>query len=149
MTRKKKPSPIDPSLPFPEPRKDTGPFFLNCEPPRRIMIAHPVGEPALSVRDIAEATRVEIEAKSREHGSTGGKKGSKTRLAAAEKKWRNRAFDLALEIRTEEKGKGLSQEKLATEITRLWRWEEPCRKSMLVLLIREWERDGKLPRRQK
>jgi hypothetical protein len=91
---------------------------------------------------------LEIKAKSREHGRRGGKKGSETRLAAAEEKWRNHALGLALEILLAEQDI-LPQEKLATEITRLWRWEESCHESMLTLLIRKWEQDGKLPRRRK
>jgi hypothetical protein len=146
MARKNNP-PLDPSLPFPEPRKETGPFFLSPEPPRRMMIPQPMGEPALSVHDIVEATRVEIEAKYHEHGRKGGKEGSKARLAAAEEKWRNHALDLALAIRTEQPR--IPQEKLATEIKLRWKWEEPCRKSMLVRLISKWEQEGKLPRRRK
>jgi hypothetical protein len=147
MSKNNKP-PLDPSPPFPEPRKKTGPFFLNPQPPRRLMIPQPVEEPALSVHDIVEATRVEIEAKCHEHGRKGGEESGKTRLTTAKEKWRDHALDLALEILLTEQDI-LPQEKLAMEIARLWRWEEPCRKSMLVRVIREWGRQGKLPRRRK
>jgi hypothetical protein len=75
-------------------------------------------------------------------------KGGKTQLAAAKKAWRDNALDLALDILLAEQDI-LPQEKLATEIAFQWKWKEPCRESMLVTLIREWERDGTLPRRRK
>jgi hypothetical protein len=54
MATKKKPPPIDPPLPFPEPRKETGPFFLNDGPPTKTAVARE--------HDQAEANRVAADA---------------------------------------------------------------------------------------
>jgi hypothetical protein len=79
-------------------------------------------------------------------GSDGGNASGAARLEKADEEYRNDALDLAKQIRTEKPH--LSQKAVATEIGCRWKSERPCRDSMLVPLVSEWEREGKLPRRQ-
>jgi hypothetical protein len=147
MTKSNKPRP---SL-FPEPRDvfslprhpAVDPFWpLNDDPPRKPAATR---EAELAFKN--ETLRQQLE-KAELQRKAGGKESGKTRLAAAEKAYRNHALDLALEIiRT--KKKSISQESLAAEILCKWKSETPCRKSMLVPLIREWDRALLLPGRRK
>lgn len=77
-------------------------------------------------------------------GKTGGVASGTARRG---KVWRNTALDLAKAIRAAQST--LSQLDLAQEIAFQWKLEEPCRTSMLIPLIREWERQGMLARRCK
>lgn len=98
----------------------------------------------------AETLQVEKEeavaAAFREKNSDAGVASGTARLEKAGEDYRNDALDLAKQIRAEKPR--LSQADLAMEIVFRWKSEKPCRDSMLVPLISEWERDGKLPPRQ-
>jgi hypothetical protein len=80
-------------------------------------------------------------------GASGGKKSGETRRLRAEGVWRAQALELAKSIRSKEPM--LTQEKLAAKIEVEWKSETPCRSSMLIQLISKWEKEGKLPRRNK
>jgi len=79
-------------------------------------------------------------------GKSGGQVSGRARLKAVTKP-RNHALDLAKAIRDAKPN--LAQDDLAGEIEDQWNLLEPCRPSMLVRLIRGWEREGKLARRRK
>ncbi len=96
---------------------------------------------------IRRAIRPQIlkEAQSK-RGKNGGLESGKVRRKAVTKSYRNPALDLAKTIRGAKPT--LSQEALAGEIEDQWTLREPCRPAMLIRLIREWERQGKLARRR-
>lgn len=81
----------------------------------------------------------------RQPASKGGKESGKNRRAENEEGWRPRAFSLACKIRDEDKG--ITQAKLALKIKDRWKLMIPCPESQLIHAISQWEKEGKLPRR--
>jgi hypothetical protein len=76
---------------------------------------------------------------------TGGKASGRVRNKEADETWRPHALKLALAARKDNPSS--TQKNVAAAITKGWRLKIPCPKTQLLLAIRRWERDGKLPKR--
>jgi hypothetical protein len=107
MTRKKKPPPVDPSLPFPEPQKETGSFFLNDGPPRKPATAFNIAA------DIDEGRRKAAEEVVRLKASKGGKVSAEVQAPKVEAR-HTLVLDLMREI--EAANPALAKEDIATKI---------------------------------
>jgi hypothetical protein len=83
----------------------------------------------------------------RQWASAAGKISAKFRQAEAEEGWLTHALKLAVAIRTEDKA--ITQADLAAKIKERWALKIKCPKSQLIPAISRWEREGKLPRRNK
>lgn len=86
-----------------------------------------------------------IELGGKAHASIAGINSGKSRRDEAEETWRTHALNLAITIRG--KDKGITQINLAAKIKSSWTLKIHCPESQLISAISQWEREGKLPRR--
>lgn len=80
-------------------------------------------------------------------GERGGKASGKKRSAETEEFWRPHAHELAIEFG--QVRPGITQIELANEIKNAWRLKIHCPETQLIRAISRWEKDGRLPKRNK